>query len=171
MLLRYCFAMRPLSAILFSAFFLLAWAGSVQTSPAADAISGKIVKVLPLFLDTNNEVAPSPSLFDRDAYQAYLLLHTNDISGIRFDATWNAWHAHGVHLKLRIEARGIGKGGLPTQAVLEKTVTPKIFHHWTSLTLRGADYTNFGVLAAWRATLWNGNRLIGEQESFLWSPP
>ena len=35
----------------------------------------------------------SPSLFDRDAYQAYLRQHTNEISAIRFDVLWSAAHA------------------------------------------------------------------------------
>jgi len=69
---------------------------------------------------------------------------------------------------LRAELRGIGAGGLPKQTVLETEVTPKFFRSWTSLTLGGADYKNFGEVVAWRVTLWNRDTLIGEQKSFLW---
>lgn len=158
--------------ILFSSLFLLvALAGNLRADSASNPITGRVVKVLPLLMDTNSAVAPSPSLFDRDAYQAYLLAHTNDVSGIRFDVNWSARHARGMNLKVRMELKGIGANGLPTQVALEQTVTPKAFHHWTSLTLNGPGYKNFGVLAAWRATLWNGGQMLGEQESFLWSPP
>jgi hypothetical protein len=133
--------------------------------------AGRIIKVLPFFVDTNGAIALSPSLFDRDAYQHYLLEHTNDVSGMRFDVQWKARHASGLSLTMRMELRGVTQGGMPTQKILEETVTPKHFHHWTSLTLSGTDYKNFGVLSAWRATLWNGGQLLGEQKSFLWSPP
>ena len=36
------------------------------------AATGEVVKVLPFLLDTHGQIAKSPSLFDRDAYQAYL---------------------------------------------------------------------------------------------------
>jgi hypothetical protein len=64
--------------------------------------------------------------------------------------------------------RGIGAAGLPQQTILEQEVTPKFFRSWTSLALNGADYKNFGELVAWRATLWDGEQMIGEQKSFLW---
>lgn len=42
---------------------------------ASETVSGRVIKVLPLFLDTNGVDAISPSLFDRDAYQAELRKH------------------------------------------------------------------------------------------------
>ena len=51
--------------------------GLVAAAHAADAVTGKIVKVLPFFLDQQGRDAVSPSLFDRDAYQAFLREHTN----------------------------------------------------------------------------------------------
>jgi hypothetical protein len=164
--------MLRLPAILFLLLLLLGvFPGNLRADSPSSPITGHVAKVLPLLMDTNSEVAPSPSLFDRDAYQAYLLAHTNDVSGIRLDVCWNARHARGMNLKLRVELKGVGAHSFPTQATLEQTVTPRLFHHWTSLTFNGQDYKNFGVLAAWRATLWNGAQLLGEQESFLWSPP
>ena len=129
---------------------------------------GRIVKMLPLFLNAKGHDALSPSLYDRDAYQAYLRQHPDEISAIRFDVLWKASNATGAKLKLRVELRGIGAGGLPRQTTLEQSVTPGFFRRWTSLTLGGADYKNFGELVAWRATLWSDDQLLGEQKSFLW---
>jgi hypothetical protein len=162
--------MRRLCTILFSVVLLLALgAGELRADSPVFAITGRVVKVLPLFLDTNNAVSPSPSLFDRDAYQARLREHTNEITGIRFDVLWKAHNARGVNLKLCLEIHGVAGAGLPTRTNLVALVTPKLFNHWTSLTLNGPAYKNFGDLAAWRATLWNGTNLLGEQKSFLWS--
>jgi hypothetical protein len=163
--------MRWARAILFLfGFFFLAFAGSeLHADPTSHPITGGVSKVLPLYVDLKGQVAPSPSLFDRDAYQFSLLTrYTNQISGIRFDVLWKARNARGLNLKLRLDLRGIGKGGFPTQTNLEQIVTPKLFHHWASLTLAGQNYKNFGALVAWHATLWNGGQLIGEQQSFLW---
>jgi hypothetical protein len=164
--------MRRLCLILFlPGFFLLALATHLHADSTTNIASGRIIKVLPFLVDTNGAIAVSPSLYDRDAYQYYLLEHTNEVSGMRFDVQWKTKHASGLTLKLRLELRGVTTGGMPTQKVLEQTVESKSFHHWTALTLSGADYKSFGVLSAWRATLWNGGQLLGEQKSFLWSPP
>jgi hypothetical protein len=159
--------MRWLRVIL-SVLLLLAFTAGLRAEPVSQ-VTGRVAKVLPLFMDLQGNVAPSPSLYDRDAYQ-YILQQsrTNAVSGIRFDVCWSAHKASGLNLKIRLELQGIGAGSLPTQITLEQTVTPKLFHHWTSLTLDGTKYKNFGTLVAWRATLWNGDQLIGEQESFLW---
>ena len=135
---------------------------------STNAISGRVIKVLPLFLDLQGHDAVSPSLFDRDAYQAYLRQHTNDISAIRFDVLWNASRAKDANLKLRAELRGVGNRSLPSQMTLETNVTAHFLRSWTSLTLGGDDLKRFGSLVAWRVTLWNGDELLGEEKSFLW---
>ena len=142
--------------------------GSLSATFASDAVSGRVVKVMPLLLDLQSRDAVSPSLYDRDAYQVYLRQHTNEISAIRFDVLWKASNAKGAILKLRVELRGVGVGGLPRQTALEQSVTPGFFRRWTSLTLGGADYKNSGELVAWRATLWSDDQLLSEQKSFLW---
>jgi hypothetical protein len=143
-------------------------AGVFASALADDAVTGRVVKVLPLFLDLKGRDAVSPSLYDRDAYQFYLRQRTNEISAVRFDVLWKASNVAGAKLKLRVELRGVGEHGLPRETALEAEVAPKVFRHWTSLTLGGADYKKFGALVAWRATLWNDGRLLGEQKSFLW---
>jgi hypothetical protein len=141
--------------------------GSLSTA-FAGAAAGRVVKVLPLFLDVQGHEALSPSLYDRDAYQAYLRRHADQRSAIRFEVLWKAANTGAATLKLRVELRGLGRNGLPHQATLEQPVTPHFFRHWNSLTLGGADYKDFGELVAWRATLWSGDQCLGEQKSFLW---
>jgi len=149
-------------------FVTLLLLGSLASAFAAGAVTGRIVKVLPLLLDLKGHDAISPSLFDRDAYQFYLRQHTNDISAIRFDVLWKSANAPDAGLKLRLELRGVGTGGLPNQTTLERSVSPGYFRRWNTLTLGGAEYKNFGELIAWRATLWSGEQMISEQKSFLW---
>ena len=142
--------------------------GSLAVASAAAVATGHVVKVLPLLLDLKGRDATSPSLFDRDAYQAYLRQHTNEISAIRFDVLWSASHADNAGLKLRLELRGTGPDSLPRAAALEQAVTPHYFRHWTSLTLADADLKNFGNVTSWRTTIWSGDQMIAEQKSFLW---
>ncbi|HUA37808.1 MAG TPA: hypothetical protein VMA35_05335 [Candidatus Sulfopaludibacter sp.] len=141
---------------------------SLSTAFAGDVVTGRVVKVLPFFLDLKGQRALTPSLYDRDAYQTYLRRHANQRSAIRFDVLWKASEVGSPQLKLRVELRGIGKDGLPRQATLEQTVTPHFFRHWNSLTLDGAAYKDFGELVAWRVTLWSGAQQLSEQRSFLW---
>jgi hypothetical protein len=141
---------------------------SFSAAFASDIERGRIFKVLPLFLNLKGQDAVSPSLFDRDAYQAYLRLQTNGISAVRFDFLWQVKNPSVKKYKLRVELRGVGKGGKPTQTVMEQEVAPQWLRRWNSVTLGGADYKNFGSLIAWRATLWRGDELLSEQKSFLW---
>jgi len=115
--------------------------GSFSAS-AADTATGRVVKVLPLVLDLKGRAALSPSLFDRDAYQAYLRLHTNEISAVRFDVLWSTSHADRDGLKVRLELRGVGPDGLPRQTTLEQAGQPHFFRHWTSLTLWSTSHAD-----------------------------
>src|SRR5271154_765881 len=142
--------------------------GSLSAAFASDIATGRIVKVLPLLLDAKSQDAISPSLYDRDAYQVYLREHTNEISAVRYDILWKASNVGDAKLKLRMELRGVDTNNLPHQITLEQTVTPKFFRRWTSLKLEGDDYKNFGAITCWRATLWSGDQMLGEQKSFLW---
>jgi hypothetical protein len=142
--------------------------GLFVSAQAGDAVTGRVLKVLPFFLDQQGRIAESPSLFDRDAYQAKLRAHTNLVSGIRYDVLWSAKDAGDAKLNLRVELRGVGTSNLPKFKKLEATVSPGTFRKWTSLTLNAEEYKSFGGITAWRATLWDGDRLLGEQKSFLW---
>ncbi len=152
--------MRSFLAMLLLFSPLMAWAdGPVQ---------GRIVKMLPLLLDQKGQDALSPSLFDRDAYQAQLRTETNDISGVRYDVQWQVSNPGTARFKLRLELRGAVVNGQPLQKTLETEVKSSPYRHWDSLMLTGEAYKNFGLAVAWRATLWADDQLVAEQKSFLW---
>lgn len=144
--------------------------GSLSLASAEDEtpMIGKVVKVLPLLLNLQGHDALSPSLFDRDAYQLYLRLHTNEISGIRYDVEWKAQGTVTNRLDIHVELRAVGPDGSPRLKTLMATVKPNWFWHWTTLTLANDEYQKFGNIVAWRASLWAGDHLISEQKSFLW---
>ena len=146
---------------------LLVSLGLFTAVHAAEAGRGRVVKVLPFFLDQQGRDSTSPSLFDRDAYQAYLRTHANEISAVRYAVQWKAKKGGGK-ITVRTELRGVGETGLPKEKTLETAVTPKSSSQWTRLTLGGEDYKKFGAVVAWRVTLWDGAQLLDEQKSFLW---
>ena len=135
---------------------------------SANAATGRVNKVLPLFLDLKGRHTLSPSLYDRDAYQAQLRANPDQRSGLRFDIYWRARAVPGTNVKLRAELRGTAKGEIPSQHKLETEIKASATSRWTSLSLEGEDYRKFGEVTAWRVTLWDGEQLIGEQKSFLW---
>jgi hypothetical protein len=135
---------------------------------SAGAATGRVIKVLPQFLDLQGRHALSPSLYDRDAYQVYLRQHPDQRSALRFNVQWKAKPAKGTALKLRVELRGSAHGRLPPQKILEQEVKSGTFSRWSTLTLGGDDYKDFGEMTAWRVTLWDGAQMLGEQKSFLW---
>ena len=131
-------------------------------------VSGRIVKVLPFLLDQQGQNAISPSLFDRDAYQAHLRDHTNEVSGLRFDVQWKATKAPGEKLALLLQMRSIGTNNLPQVKTIEVALPPGRQHQWTEIPLTGPEYQSLGHLVAWRVTLWNDEQELDGQSSFLW---
>jgi hypothetical protein len=139
---------------------------ALWTPGVSGAAPAKIKKVLTFYLDQEGRQSLSPSLYDRDAYQAELRNHPAKRSGLRFDVQWNA--STRAPLRLRVEMRG-AKGTESTKAVVETTVAKRgLFSRWEKLPLVGEDYGKFGELVAWRATLWQGDLMVGERKSFLW---
>ena len=135
---------------------------------AAQATGGRVYKVLPQFLDEKGRQSLTPSLYDRDAYQAYLRRNPAKRTALQFAVQWKA-AAKSDHLKLRVEMRGVAPGDVLNQTNLVLPVQQRYwFSHWATLTLAGDAYKNFGELTAWRATLWDGDQLLDEQKSFLW---
>jgi len=152
--------MRWLLTLLLPAFLL---AATVSAAPAP----GRVMKVLPHYLDLKGRHTLSPSLYDRDAYQAQLRLHPEQRSALRFDVLWKAKSA--TQPKLRVELRGVPKEKFSGQRVLEQPVNPKgWFGTWSAIILSDADCKGLGEVTAWRVTLWDGEQLLGEQRSFLW---
>jgi hypothetical protein len=147
---------------------LLVSLGVVAAAHAADALAGRIVKVLPLLVDLHGRTALSPSLFDRDAYQAVLREQMTNVSAVRFDVLWKAAPAPDEKIRITVELRGIGTNSIPTLQTLETNVVPGKFRKWTAVPLAGDDYQRCGRVVAWRVTLWNGEQKLGTQNSFLW---
>jgi hypothetical protein len=136
--------------------------------PAGEAASGRILKVLPHYLDREGRVALSPSLFERDAYQAQLRQHREQCSGLRFDVHWKARQAASAELMLRLELLTT-KTTKDRPLVLEGPAKARTaWRRWTSLSLTGSAFHEAGDLIAWRVTLWHGHQLLAEQKSFLW---
>src|SRR5258705_443123 len=98
----------------------------------ANAASPKNIKVLPYYLYLEGRQSISPSLYDRDAYQARLRKNPKERSGLRFDIQWRAGAASA--LRLRVEVRG-AQGKELTKSILETPVKPGAFSKWTVLTL------------------------------------
>jgi hypothetical protein len=135
---------------------------------SSNAAEARILKVLPHYLDAKGRHSLSPSLYERDAYQSDLRQHPERRSAVRFDVQWKAKTIDLQKAKLRVELRGV-KGNALKREVLEQPVTKKSWRStWTSVALSGEQYKEFGELIAWRVTLWEGDKELGEQKSFLW---
>jgi len=146
---------------------LLLWIGAAA---AVSASTGKVIKVLPEYLDLKGRNSLSPSLYERDAYQVGLREHPEQRSGVRFYVHWKTKGPPWAPLKLRVELRGSAEGNLPRRLVLDQALLKPggLFGRWTNVTLSGEDYKKFGAVTAWRVTLWEGDTLLGEQRSYLW---
>ena len=144
----------------------LIWLATALTLPAA---TGRVIKVLPEFMDSKGQTTLSPSLYERDAYQAQLRLHPLKRSGMKFFVQWKTKDYAWSPVKIRLELRGRAEGNLPKQLVVEKPVQPGgRFSHWTEFAITGGDFATLGQVTAWRATLWEGEQLLSEQKSYLW---
>lgn len=155
----YFFNVRTLLIIL----AVILWASSPRATTAASA---RIAKVLPQLEDQQGRIALNPSLYERDAYQQYLRRNPEMRSAIRFAIKWKAKDTGA--LKLKVEMRG-NRGRLGTLATVETPVKFRgFFSTWSNVSLGGTNAASFGDLSAWRATLWDGERIVAEQKSFLW---
>ena len=135
---------------------------------AAHAGSGSITKFLPHYLDHQGRHTLSPSLYERDAYQARLRLNPDLVSGIRFDFKWRASRVDRDRLRVRIEIRG--SKTLPGQPfVIESPIKRKgLFGRWSDVTVASEQFDKVGKMIAWRVSLLEGDSELAEQRSFLW---
>lgn len=144
-------------------FLLLCLAAPLS---AAEAVSAKIIKVLPQFLDRNGQNSTAPSLYARDAYQAYLRRNPKQRAGLRFAVQWKVRNA--TNLTLRVELRGV-RTNEATSALLELPVEKHgWFSTWSDAALTGEKFKELGEMNAWRVTLWSDKKQLAEQKSFLW---
>lgn len=149
--------------------WMLAMLSLLVFTAAARAAEGRIYKVLPQFLDLQGRASLTPSLYDRDAYQARLRKSPAERSGLAFQIQWKAKVPETEPLQLKVQLRGVSEGDLPKVTTLELPVHQRHWYsHWASVAFNGAQYKSFGEVTAWRVTLWDGDQLLSEQKSFLW---
>ena len=78
----------------------------IPLATLTDAADAKVRKVLPSLVDLEGRASLHPSLYERDAYQAYLRKNPELVGGMRFDVHWSAPVAKAQPLELRLELRG-----------------------------------------------------------------
>ena len=133
---------------------------------AVEGSTTRIMKVLPHLLDEQGRYTLSPSLYERDAYQAQLRRQPDLVSGMRFDVQWKVRRAEAFDLRMRIEIRGSEDAAVHT---LEERVQRRPWYNrWSFITLDQEGLRAVGEVVAWRVTLWSGSRLLAEHRSFLW---
>lgn len=141
------------------------WVGTLGAHAGPD----KVVKVLPHYLDRNGKHALSPSLFERDAYQAILRRHPDQRGGMQFDIQWKARRAAGRTLDLRLElVTAHQPKARPFTVDLEVQPTGP-FARWKRVKLEKALMDQLGEIIAWRISLREGDVTLSERQSFLWS--
>ena len=138
------------------------------TAAGLPATEVKIIKVLPHYLDAEGRSSLSPSLFERDAYQAYLRKNRAKRSALRFDVQWKAPGAEARHLKLRLEVLGTVTHREAPLVVEQPAKRNPGLGRWSSVTLEEEALKRLGEVVAWRVTLWSEDRQLAEQRSFLW---
>ena len=136
----------------------------------AGAANGKVIKALPQFLDKQGHSALSPSLFERDAYQSYLRKHPAERTALRLAVQWKAGGVDWSRMKLRAELRGVLGNNFHTTTLEIPVKKNGLFSNWSDFKIEGEDFQQFGELVAWRVTLWEGDKQVAAQQSFLWSP-
>jgi len=131
-----------------------------------EAGKARISKVLPHLLDEKGRHTLSPSLYERDAYQAHLRANPDLCTAIRFDIRWAGINLKRDALKLKVELRVSGE---PNSIVMERQIKPLgLSGSWSQITLKGEEFKQAGKIIAWRTTLWEGDTEVAELKSFLW---
>jgi hypothetical protein len=143
--------------------------GFLLSTAVTRADEGKVCKVLPQFLDQKGRQSLSPSLYERDAYQFYLRKHSAQRKALSMAVQYKAKGLDWPKTKLRAELRGLLTNSLSTVTLEEPVKKSGFFANWTEFRITGDAYKKFGELVAWRVTLWEGDKQLSEQESFLWS--
>jgi hypothetical protein len=134
----------------------------------ASAATGRVMKVLPHYLDRAGRHTIAPSLYERDAYQDHLRQNPDLRSGLRFDVRWRARDVDLKQLRLRVDLRGIVGNKVQVKTIERSSLKRSFWENWTGLLLDEEDLRSLGELNAWRVTLWQGDTLLDEYKSFLW---
>ena len=127
---------------------------SLFVSAASAETTGRIIKVLPQYLDAQGRNTVAPSLFERDVYQLKLLNHPGLRGGLIFNVQWKASDKT-ASLKLRVEARGMARDSNTTRTCQWDTPVQRQgwFSQWAILPVSAADFKTLGTLTTWRVSL------------------
>lgn len=135
------------------------------SSASLACASPKIVKTLLHLIDDEGRHMLSPSLLDRDAYQAHLRAHPEKVFGICFDIQLKLKSKETHKLKLAIRH----SSGEDLQTFIrEMDVVRKGKSQWNRIRIDGEDHSKIGEMIAWRISLLQDQVEIASQESFLW---
>jgi hypothetical protein len=137
-------------------------------APVVRAGEGKVIKVLPLYLNNKGNDSLLPSLYERDAYQAFLRQHPDKRKAIRFAVQWKAREVDTSNLHVVVETRGVQGNSFVTRKIEHSLTKTGTFSKWDHVDVTGKDFETMGELTAWRVTLWEGDHKLSEQKSFLW---
>lgn len=127
----------------------------------------QVIKVLPHLLDKQGRHALSPSLFDRDAYQAWLRARPAEQSGIRYDVQWKSLEPGKFTLQLELVGR-VDNGEVRRKLIKLEVTTKSRLSQWSGILFGGDDFKKFGPIVAWRVSLWRDGKMVAKQQSFLW---
>jgi len=143
-------------------------AGLLVGSESMQAAStSRIVKVLRHYLDQEGRHALSPSLLDRDAYQAQLRDHPEQVSGLRFDVQLRLKSKEVGNYRLRVEIRH-GKGAQVGTFRKDLEIQRKRRSQWAKIPILDEDFAQLNEVIAWRVLLLDGEAEVNTLESFLW---
>ena len=141
-------------------FALGLWAGALLGA------EGKVIKVLPHFVDFQGRHTLSPSLYERDAYQELLRNHPEKRAGLQFEVLWKVSGRVSAPLRLKMELRG---GNSSSLEIVEMDVKRGMFgRRWSRMVLDPKQFARVGTVTAWKATLLQGEEIVAEANSFLW---
>lgn len=126
----------------------------------------RVVKVLSHLVDHQGRHTLSPSLYERDAYQAELRQHPEQRAGMQYEVLWTASRRVSGPLKLRLELRGAE--GEASETVETAVKRGFLGRRWSRVLVPRDQFRRLGTVTAWKATLLESGKPLAEARSFLW---
>jgi hypothetical protein len=148
--------------------FLLCLLLCLGLLPGLRAAPDKVIKVLPHLVDKDGKHALSPSLFERDAYQAILRKNPDKVGGMQYDVQYKAAKTAGRALKLRLELVTTKHPKGKPFTLTEPVKPAGGLGRWTRVKLDAGRLKEIGEIIAWRVSLLDGEESLSAQNSFLW---